>query len=323
MDHELANTIWCEKYRSYSVDDLIVPNRVLRTIKGALSRPDSFPNFLFYSQNAGVFKTTAAMAIAHYMEDEYESRYKKINASKDASKDTIKEDIEQWSKYSSIEGHPNIIVLDEIDKSHSTIFTDALLGTIESIYQSTRFIMTANNLVDFSKYSKSRVTIIDFTPSDKDEKKEVKYKMFLRLKYICENENVEYSEKVLQEIINNNFPDMRTMMYKLYNLFITNGDLKTYSDIKSKSDITYDDIVQCLLNANYDSARVAYNNKPSNVDIFLSLMNSLSAEVKDVKKRLYIIKTIRDHMITHETAIDKEVNISSMLACICMIIGGL
>ena len=323
MSEELVDTVWAEKYRPTKIDDLLIPNRMVMYFKNLLENPTTFPNMLFYSPSAGVFKTTCAQVLANELKSRYKARIKKINSSLDGNKDTIKDEIVEWGSYNGFTKSPSIVILDEIDKSNKNSFLDPLLSSIETLNVSTRFIMTSNSLINFSDYADSRVERIDFTYESKEENIEVKKKLFDRLIYICENEKIKYDVKTLQHLIKTFYPDVRKVMVKLYSCYMKNGEV-TGTDFTNTKDLgKYDQIYDLLLRMDFNSCRTVYNTIQTENDIFTALMLNLIPKIADADQQMKAVIAIRSHMVPHQTCIDKELNIASMFAEIILILKNL
>lgn len=323
MSEELVDTVWAEKYRPTKIDDLLIPERMSSYFKKLVEKPTTFPNMLFYSPSAGVFKTTCAQVLANELKTRYRARTKKIDSSLDGNKDTIKDEIIEWGSYNGFTKSPSIVILDEIDKSNKISFLDPLLGSIERLYVSTRFIMTSNSLINFSDYADSRVERIDFTYESKEENNEVKKKLYNRLIYICENEKIKYDVKTLQHLIKTFYPDVRKVMVKLYSCYMKNGEV-TGTDFTNTKDLgKYDQIYDLLLRMDFNSCRTVYNTIQTENDIFTALMLNLIPKIADADQQMKAVIAIRSHMVPHQTVIDKELNIASMFAEIILILKNL
>lgn len=323
MAEELVDTVWAEKYRPTKIDDLLIPNRMVTYFKNLLENPTTFPNMLFYSPSAGVFKTTCAQVLANELKSRYKARIKKINSSLDGNKDTIKDEIVEWGSYNGFTKSPSIVILDEIDKSNKSSFLDPLLSSIETLNVSTRFIMTSNSLINFSDYADSRVERIDFTYESAAENVEVKKKLYERLIYICENEKIKYDVKTLQYLIKTFYPDVRKVMVKLYSCYMKNGEV-TGTDFSNTKDLgKYDQIYDLLLRMDFNSCRTVYNTIQTENDIFTALMLNLIPKIADADHQMKAVIAIRTHMVPHQTVIDKELNIASMFAEIILILKNL
>jgi len=315
------NTIWPEKYRSTTLDELILPERLINYFKTALENPMQFPNMLFYSPGAGANKTSTAEVLAIALKEQYKSQWKKINSSQDGNRETIEKEIIEWGSFNGYSKAPKIVILDEIDKIKNTsTFLDPLLGSIDTLNKSVRFIMTANNLINFTEYADSRVERIDFVFTDPSEIREMKIKMYNRLVYICEAEKVEYDKTTLQLLVKTFFPDIRKLMVQLYSCYLRNGSITGSDFNNTRSFDKYARLQETLRSGDFVATRNLYNTMPPENDIFTALMTDFVTKIEHPVKQMEIVCAIRKHMIPHNTVIDKEINIASMFAEIILIL---
>lgn len=317
----LTNTIWPKKYESQCIDDLILPARMIEFFKKAVDEPMQFPNLMLYSPAAGVMKTTTARVIASEMANRYDSDFKIINSSKDGNKETIQTEIIDWGSFNGFAKGPKIVILDETDKSNPKTFLEPLLGTIEMLYESTRFILTANGLSNFAPYANSRIEVIDFTFTETSEIREMMLKLFNRLVFVCETEKIEYDPKSIQALIKTYFPDVRMVISRLYSCYLRYGKIIGDNFKNTQPFDRYVRIQDLVIGGDFTGARTLYNQMPPETDIFTAFMSQEFIErVSDATKQMKIACAVRNHMIPHNTVIDKEINISSMFAEIIMIL---
>jgi DNA polymerase III delta prime subunit len=106
--------IWIEKYRPQTLDDIIGQETVVERLESYVERND-LPHLMFSGQ-AGIGKSTAALAIARdlYGED-WEEHFLELNASDQRGIDVVRDRIKNFAR-SSFGGHEyRIIFLDEAD----------------------------------------------------------------------------------------------------------------------------------------------------------------------------------------------------------------
>lgn len=319
----LPNTIWCEKYRAQTIDDLIIPEKLTTFFKNAIKDPMQFPNLMLHSSGAGLMKTTTAEVLAKELCRLYGTSYKKINSSKDGNKETINAEIMEWGSYNGYSKAPKIVILDETDKCNAKIFLDPLLSSIEELNKSVRFIMTANDLQNFNPYANSRIEVIDFSLQKKEDIYYIKRRMFDRLEEICKLEKVQYDINTLRLLINTFFPDARMMMTRLYSCYLRNGAVVGSDFSVTNSFDKYAKLQDFLLDGDFVAARTIYNSIPPENDIFSALMSDLVDKITDPIKQMRIVCAIRKHMVPHNGVIDKEINIASMFAEIILILKGI
>jgi len=200
-----------EKYRPQTIDDIILPKSIREKFRSYIKN-DNLPNILLISDTPGLGKTTLVKILVNEMDSET----KWINASKDNGVDTIRYMVENFCSSGSYNTKKKMVVMDESDSL--TIGTktapgsqEILRGTIETYNTSSRFILTANYEDRFIAPLLDRLTIFNFDDIMQQNKSEVGAQMLQRLKFILENEGIEYKESDVKNIIMENFPSMRAM----------------------------------------------------------------------------------------------------------------
>lgn len=153
--------------------------------------------------------TTLAKAIINELGCDYII----INSSDDRKIDTIRDKVKQFSlTKSSKNGLKRCVFMDEFDGMLKGS-QEALRNIMETYAQNVFFILTCNNINKVIDPLKSRCKVLPFGYPDKSE-------IYKYLETICVKEEMEYSEKGINALIDYNYPNIR-------NCVITLQDLKT------------------------------------------------------------------------------------------------
>jgi replication factor C small subunit len=155
---KVENTLWNEKYRPMTLDEVIGQSSAVADFKGLVKKihegKSELPHILLYGK-PGVGKTTLALAfLRSAFGDAWITNYHNLNASTDGSVDTVRTKISDWVKqstmgyYTTSEGKErslpfNIIFMDEFDYG-STNYQAALRVVMEKYSDNTRFIISCN-----------------------------------------------------------------------------------------------------------------------------------------------------------------------------------
>ena len=132
MIEEFKN-IWTEKYRPHTLDDLIINDRVKRTINNFVKEKE-IPNLLFVG-SPGTGKTSCARII---VKDLLKCDYLYINASDENGIDAIRTKVVGFAQTKSFDGGVKVVILDEQDAM--TISAQAALrNTMETFAKYTSF----------------------------------------------------------------------------------------------------------------------------------------------------------------------------------------
>lgn len=197
--------LWVEKYRPQTVADTILPAELKATLQGYVEQ-GFIPNAIF-AGGPGLGKTTAALAMCNQLKAEYYF----INSSMKGNIDTLRTDLADFASSVSFTGGRKYIILDEADNLNPQSTQPALRGFIEQFSRNCGFILTCNYPARILDAIKSRCPVIDFTiPSE--ERADLAYEFFTRIKEILKLEQVEFSEEAVAEIIQRHFPDWRKIL---------------------------------------------------------------------------------------------------------------
>lgn len=305
------NLLFTEKYRPASLDDLIVPNRVLDKLSKGV-----YQHLLFHG-SPGTGKTSAAKALVK----QFNHSFLYINASTDTSVDVVRNRITDFCANRSLMDKPGkmkVIILDEID-GVSDQFFKALRATMDQFSTNTRFIATCNYINKVPDPIQSRFEMIDFDFS-KEEETELMKGYITRLFQISQAEGLDIDKHAILELVKRKFPDLRNMLNVLQG-FHSQGNIKiTIDDIKKFSSI-YKDIYEIIFKnsdpvKNYQFLVSEYSNRVD--DVLASLGNELIEYMK-VEQPEYlsclpeITVNVAKYQAQRNHVIDPTV---TMLACI-------
>jgi DNA polymerase III delta prime subunit len=213
------NFLFVEKYRPETVSNCILPDKLTTLFENIVSGgQESFPNMTF-SGSAGVGKTTCAIALAR----ELKMTYCLINASEENGIDVLRTKIKRFATTKSLEGGMKLVILDEAD--HLTRAAQpALRGLIEQYSSNCRFILTCNYPNKIIDPLISRCPRVDFSISKSDQD-EILMKLYNRVVYILDQENITYDSDTIVRSIMNDYPDMRKIIGKIQQFSASSGTL--------------------------------------------------------------------------------------------------
>ena len=301
---EASQFLWVEKYRPKHIKDCILPESVKKQFQQFISKKE-IPNLLL-SGTAGTGKTTLARALC----EELGCDYIIINGSDEGRQiDTLRTKIKQFASAVSFEGKTKVVILDEADYLNRDSVQPALRAFIENFSENCRFIFTCNYSNRIIKPLHSRTTVIDFKIAPKDRPK-MASKFLERMQYILTNENVDYSEKVLEELLMKYFPDYRRVLNELqrYSVsgIIDEGILSNFQEINAKN------LIESLRDKDWKKMRQWVVN---NVDtdpqmIFRQIYDILLPEVKGIP---HLVLLIADYQYKAAFVADQEINLTACL----------
>lgn len=231
----LRSISWVEKYRPTTVNEVI--GGVGEVIKPYLKDINSIPNFLFISKNPGTGKTSLSKAIINDLECDNLL----LNASDDRTLEVIRDKIKYFCQSTSTNGLRKCVFLDEFDGMLKAS-QEALRNLMETYTSNTFFILTCNNESKVIDPIKSRCVSLLFNRPSKESIVE-------RVKQICINESLDYSEEGVSKLVNTYYPSVRNMINVLQSLSVNNSSV-TPDNITNPDD-NYELLFQKIIKGDY------------------------------------------------------------------------
>ena len=137
------NTIWIEKYRPATLNDVVGQREIVERLKNYVGA-QSLPHLLF-TGTAGIGKTTSAVALAReFFGDDWQVNFRELNASDERGIDVVRNQIKQFARTAPMgKATFKILFLDEADALTNDA-QSALRRTMENYAQTCRFILSCN-----------------------------------------------------------------------------------------------------------------------------------------------------------------------------------
>ena len=301
---EAGQFLWVEKYRPSRIEDCILPEQVKEQFQQFISKGE-VPNLLL-SGSAGTGKTTIARALCNVLGCDYIV----INGSDEGRQiDTLRTKIKQFASAVSFEGKTKVVILDEADYMNRDSVQPALRAFIETFSENCRFIFTCNYANRLIEPLHSRTTVIDFklAPSDRPV---LASKFLKRMEYILGTEGVDFSQRVLAELLNKHFPDYRRVINELQRYSvggkIDEGILSNFQEINAKA------LVESLREKDWKKMRqwIANNVDTDPQAIFRQIYDILLPEVKGIP---HLVLLIADYQYKAAFVADQEINLTACL----------
>jgi len=203
------------------------------------------------------------------------------------------------------------VILDEADYLNPQSTQPALRGFIEEFHKNCRFILTCNFKNRIIEPLHSRFSNIEFKIANKDKPK-LASKLFERAIYILKEQNVNFEEKVLAELIKKHFPDFRKLINELQRYSVAGtidaGILVNVSDENLKK------LVSHLKGKEFGDMRKWVVNNIDNdpVKIFRKIYDSMYENLQP-ETIPHAVLIIADYQYKSAFVADQEIN---LVACL-------
>ncbi|KAI5405941.1 Subunit of heteropentameric Replication factor C (RF-C) [Lathyrus oleraceus] len=212
-------SLWVEKYRPQSLDDVAAHRDIVDTID-KLTTENRLPHLLLYGP-PGTGKTSTILAVARKLYGpQYHNMILELNASDDRGIDVVRQQIQDFAStqslsfgfsslpfvlfplvYVNVKPSVKLVLLDEADAMTKDA-QFALRRVIEKYTKSTRFALICNHVNKIIPALQSRCTRFRFAPLDAVHVSE-------RLKHVINAERLDVQDSGLSALVRLSNGDMR------------------------------------------------------------------------------------------------------------------
>jgi DNA polymerase III delta prime subunit len=305
IDFRNDQFLWVEKYRPQTIDECVLPDALKETFKQYVNQGE-LPHFLL-SGTAGIGKTTVAKALCN----EINADFIMINGSEESGIDTLRTKIKGFASTVSLTDSPKIIIIDEADYLQANSTQPALRSFIEEFSANCRFIFTCNFKNRILEAIHSRCACIDFKIDAKD-KQVLLGQFFKRASQILKQENVEFDQKVVAELITKHFPDYRRVLNELQRYSVS-GKIDS-GILVNMSQESFKDLIKLMKEKDFTNVRkwVGKNSDSDTVALFRELYDtSVTYMVAESIPSLVLV--LADYQYKAAFVADHELNIMAAL----------
>jgi len=298
--------LWVEKYRPQTIDDCVLPESLKATFKQYIAQGE-LPHFLL-SGTAGVGKTTVAKALCN----EIGADFIMVNGSDEGrSIDVLRNTIKGFASTVSLSDARKVIIIDEADYMNAQSIQPALRAFIEEFSANCRFIFTCNYKNKILEPIHSRCTCIEFKIDSKD-KQILLGTFFKRASQILKQENIEFDQKVVAELITKHFPDYRRVLGELQRYSVS-GKIDS-GILVNMSQESFKDLIKMMKEKDFTNVRkwVGKNSDSDTVALFRELYdNSVTYMALESIPQLVLI--LADYQYKAAFVADHELNIMAAM----------
>ena len=219
---EPCNTVniklpWVEKYRPKNSDEILLDPFIKEKINKMIETK-TIPNMIITGE-PGTGKTSTILYLAkHLYGKKYCDYVLELNASDDRGLIIINNTIHPFCK-KKIDSDYNykLIILDEAD-SITQKAQNLLSNIISEFRKNTRFVFICNDYTQIIESIQSKCMIIKYPKININN-------LYIKIKNICETENIEYTEEGINTLIFVSDQDIRQLINNLECIYYSFGKL--------------------------------------------------------------------------------------------------
>jgi DNA polymerase III delta prime subunit len=300
-----TSSLWTEKYRPKYLQDYICTDDVKLLIQKVIDSKD-VPCFIFYG-SGGTGKTSLAQVIAN----EIGSDLLYINGSLENGIDTIRHKVQQFAMTSSLmDDSKKLIVIDEAERMIAA--QESLKVLVEQTESNARFIFCTNNLTKIIQPLQSRSQLIQFGTT---KTKDLVLATFKRMCFILDNEGITYDKKVLAEITQKVFPDIRKLINELQKFSKMFGCIDE-KILAASDDSQVVELISSMKSKKFNSVRkICTMIDPS--QFYTLFYKDIDEHLKDSSKP-NVILILADYANKHSATTDQELNLAACVTSIML-----
>lgn len=302
MKHfDMSKTVFYERYKPACIDDLVIPQEIKTKLQTYVKTQD-IPNIGLFSSNPGTGKSSTAHAIIK----EIGGEALWINASMEKGIDVLRGKVGKFASQSSFDDNIKIVVMDEFDH-FSKDGQAAFRGFIDEFSANCRFIFTGNYKEKIIQPLLDRLEVYDFNAFSKEE---MIKPIFERLKFILENEKVQYDPKALVPVINTYYPRIRSMVGALQK-FSKDGAFRV-SESELDDVNVFDKVMQWVSPSSY-TEMITEVNKLNGPDNMYTYLYNNAAKYFSPQNYPNVVLIIAKYQHMSDSVRDKNLNLAACL----------
>ena len=296
--------LWVERYRPSTIHDLILPESIKNTFRDIIGE-GKIPN-LILSGGPGTGKTSAAMVLCKSLDCDYII----VNGSNEGRLiDTLRNKLTQYCSSVSMSGGRKVVIIDEADYMTPDSVQPAMRGFIEKFSSNCSFIFTCNFKNRIIEPIHSRCAVIDYSATDP---RQMAGEFLARCNFILNENEIQFEEPVVAELIMKHFPDFRRVLNELQRYSVS-GNIDS-GILLNISDANMNELAEALKTKNFKGVRSWVVNNLDNdpQKVYRKIYDKLY-EKCDPNSIPAIILNIAEYQYKSAFVGDQEIN---LMACL-------
>ena len=315
----MASTIWTEKYRPSTFDEIHGQKEIIQKIK-AFVESKNMPHLLF-SGPAGVGKTSLSLLIAKQLFGEHwRQNTLELNASDERGIDIIRVKVKDFARTKAIGNVPfKIIYLDESDALTKEA-QQALRRTMENYTKTCRFILSCNYSSKIIDPIQSRCAVFRFKPLSKEE-------IFTLIEKVAKEEGLTVTPEAKEALYEISEGDCRKLENVLQSCAVMKKNIDAeiiYSMAAVAKPKEVNDVLQTAVNGKFIESRkkllsLMLDNGLSGLDIIKQIQKEIWNLKLDDKKKVELIDKCGEVEFRMVEGSDEYLQLESFLAFVQMV----
>jgi len=322
----MTSTIWTEKYRPSSFEEIKGQKDIIEKIK-AFVKSGNMPHLLF-SGPAGVGKTTLSLVIAKKLFGEnWRQNTLELNASDERGIDVVRVKVKDFARTRAIGDVPfKLIYLDESD-ALTRDAQQALRRTMENYTKTCRFILSCNYSSKIIDPIQSRCAVFRFKPLSLEEMNEVIDNIVKEEKGEVQQALLPEVKKALYEVSSGDVRRLTNIMQSCFTIkkegeYITVEDIYSMASIAKPKEVN--EVLKTAVQGNFLESRkkllnLMLNNGLSGLDIIKQIQREIwNLELED-RKKVELVDKCGETEFRMVEGSDEYVQLESFLAFVVLV----